>query len=192
MVARAAVEASAKFNATAKSGGWPTLCDPTLCFSVPRFETVIAIWEAAARKGQLPNRSDITPRRLKSMLGDIAIYERVMNGSVRYRVRLMGTAFAKLMGDLSGRFIDEVVPLESHLRWRIAIETALAAEAPVRFVGRMDVASKAYLVAEYFAAPLLDDDGLANLVLTASYFAPRRWAEVAVQEGRRLVQQGII
>ena len=53
----------------------------------------------------------MSPRLLKSFLRDVAIYERIGEGQGRrYRVRLMGTAFAQILGDLTGKFIDEAIP----------------------------------------------------------------------------------
>ena len=131
-------------------------------------------------------RREIDLRKLKNVLRAMALYERVVNGTVRYRVRLMGTAFAEALGDLSGQFVDEAVPKEYLPRWRAALDTAFEAGAPIRFIGQMDVASKDYLVAEYFEAPLLADDGSPSFVLAAGHFMLRRWDEFVEHEATRL------
>src|ERR1044071_8568090 len=98
-----ASEASTNFNAAATRNGGPSICDPTLSFGCTQFRTLVEIWQRAAAQGRLPMRREIDLKKLKCVLRDMAIYERVVNGTIRYRVRLMGTAFAEAMGDLSGK-----------------------------------------------------------------------------------------
>lgn len=185
----AASEACQQFNAAAHEGGWAALCDASLAFGDPRFDPLVGIWREAAAHGRLPRRSELGPRGLKLLLKNIAIYERLMNGNVRWRVRLMGTAFADVMGDLSGKFLDEAVPPMHLPRWHAALDAAIAAGAPLRFMSRSDTTAKSYLVAEYFEAPLVAEDGSVSLVLAAGYFAPRSWREVTVHEQRRTLAQ---
>ncbi|HEY4116051.1 MAG TPA: PAS domain-containing protein [Rhizomicrobium sp.] len=182
----AASEACQQFNDAAKAAGWAALCDANLAFGDPRFDPLVTIWHEAAAQGRLPRRPELGPRTLKLLLKNIAIYERaVAGGTVRYRVRLMGTAFADVMGDLSGKFLDEAVPPQHLPRWHAALDAAIAAGAPLRFMSRSDTTAKSYLVAEYFEAPLVAEDGSVSLILAAGYFAPRSWREVAAHEQRR-------
>jgi hypothetical protein len=110
---------------------------------------------------------------VKAYLRDVAIYERTVTeeGRSRYRVRLMGTTFAETMGDLTGKYLDEAIPESFLPRWYAALDAALDAGVPLRFVARSDTAGKSYLVAEYFEAPLLDDNGVANMILACSHFS---------------------
>lgn len=174
----AAIHACAKYNARARSEGWPSLCDAALGFDRTEFHVLTAMWRSFATV-QLPSRKDFTPRSLKALLRNVAIYERVVNGRVRYRVRLMGTAFAEVMGDLSGKFLDEAIPAPHLHRWEAALDAATEAGAPLRFVSRTDTVDKPFLVGEYFEAPILTDDGSPGMILAAGMFAPRHWADVA-------------
>ncbi len=185
MQAAAAIQASETFNARARAEGWPSLCDPELAFTDTRFRVLLSLWHGFAVGDRTPRRSDFTPRALKALLRNVAIYERVANGTVRYRVRVMGSAFADVMGDLSGRFIDEAVPPAFAPRWHAALDAAFEAHAPLRFIGRSDTANKSYLVAEFFEAPLIDDNGAA-MVLAAGYFAPRPWMQVGAAEAESI------
>lgn len=179
----AAAEASERFNARARAEGWASFCDPCLGFHRMEFRLLVATWRDLGADEHLPSRKDLTPRRLKSLLRNIVIYERVTNGGVHYRVRLMGTAFADVMGDMTGHFLNDVVPPEHLPRWQAALDTALEAAAPLRFVARADTPpGKSFLVGEYFEAPLLDDDGCPSLVLAAGHFAPRHWADVVERQ----------
>ena len=186
MTGVAAHQASEKFNTAARTGGWPALCDASLAFLEPRFEPLVAIWERAAAAGRLPRRADFNPRALKSLIRNVAIYERVAGEPVRHRVRLMGTAYTDVMGDLGGKFIDEAVSKELLPRWNAAFEAAFEAGAPLRFLSRAETGGRTYLVAEYFEAPLLADDGSPTMILAAGHFAPRRWADVAEHERERI------
>jgi hypothetical protein len=179
-----AIEACEKYNARARAEGWPSVCDAALSFSRLEFRVLTATWRSFATD-HLPCRKDFTPRSLKALLRNIAIYERVANGKVRYRVRLMGTAFCDVMGEMSGKFLDETVPAAHLPRWQAALDTCIEAGAPVRFVSRADVVEKPFLVGEYFEAPILSDDGSPNMILAAGLFAPRHWADVTANEPMR-------
>jgi len=174
----AAAEASEKFNARARAEGWGSFCDPCLGFHRLEFRLLIATWRDLGDEQHLPSRKDLTPRRLKSLSRNVLIYERVANGTVRYRMRVMGTAFSDIMGDLTGHYLDETVAAEHMPRWQAALDTALDAGAPLRFVARADMGDKSFLVGEYFEAPLLDDEGRPTMVLAAGHFAPRHWTDV--------------
>ncbi len=77
----------------------------------------------------------------------------------------MGTKFADVMGDMTGKFIDEAVPAEFIPRWYAALDAVMATpraagafcRARIRRTGR-------FLYGEFFEAPLLDDDGAPSLV----------------------------
>ncbi|HEY1962637.1 MAG TPA: PAS domain-containing protein, partial [Rhizomicrobium sp.] len=141
------------------------------------FRVLIATWRSFAAH-QLPSRKDFTPRSLKALSRNVVIYERVTNGTVRYRVRLMGTAFTDVIGDVSGKYLDEAVPPTDVPRWHAALDAVLEAGTPLRFVSRADTADQVFPVGEYFEAPILTDDGAPNMILAAGLFAPRHWADV--------------
>ncbi len=180
------VAVASAFNGRAVREGWPSVCDASLSFVRPEFRHLLSIWRAAAASGEIPLRRDITHRDLRALLPRIAIYERLGDTRPRYRVRLMGTQFASVMGDLTGRFLDEVVPAAFLSRWVAALDASLDAAAPLRFLTRSDTPGKGYLVAEYFEAPLRSDSGEASMVLAAVHFsADKSWSErlTAEREG---------
>jgi hypothetical protein len=122
----------------------------------------------------------MSPRLLKSFLRDVALYERIGDGGDRrYRVRLMGTSFAQILGDLTGKYLDEAIPETLQPRWYGALDATLATRAPLRFVGREDTNQMTFLTGEFFSAPLTADDGQLNLVLGAARYSGKRpWIEV--------------
>ena len=178
------------FNTRAAREAWGSLCDAHLAFRCPDLSKMLALWREKAGDRPVPARGDFSLRCLKGFLRDVAIYERVAlsRGHCRYRVRLMGTAFAETMGDLTGKFLDEAVPETFLPRWYAALDAAFDANAPLRFVARSDTANKSFLVAEYFEAPLLNDSGETNLVIAASHFsAARSWTETLATEHAALM-----
>ncbi len=173
-------EPGAQFNAQSLAQGWAGLCDRTLAFRRPELAALGALWRQVAGSAPIPKRADLAPRTLKEHLPNVAIYERVVVDDVRrYRVRLMGTRFAQVMGDFTGKFIDSVLPPEFVVRWNAALDAVLESGVPLRFVSRSDTAGKPFLVGEFFEAPLLADDGTMNLVIAAGIFTPaENWQDL--------------
>src|ERR1700743_1355094 len=144
-------EPGAHSNALAAAQGWAGLCDPTLAFRRPELAGMSALWRQAAGDAPIPKRADMGPRILKGHLPNVVIYERVDDGAAhRYRVRVMGTQFAQVMGDFTGKFIEAMVPPEFLPRWYAALDSVLDAGMPLRFVSRSDTANKSFLVGEFF------------------------------------------
>jgi hypothetical protein len=174
------LEPGAKYNAMCLAEGWAGLCDRTLAFRRPELAAMGALWRQVAGNDPVPKRADISPRSLKDHLPNVAIYERLkVEGRYSYRVRLMGTQFARVMGDLTGKFLDHALPPQFVPRWHAALDAVLESGVPLRFVSRSDTANKSYLVGEYFEAPLLGDDGAMNLVIAAGIFtAAEDWRNI--------------
>jgi hypothetical protein len=183
------IASAAEFNALAAREGWPTLCDRTLRFDRPELASLLSLWKQKAGSSGIPARADMTPRVLKPFLHDVAIYERVLDGAGgrRYRVRLMGDNVGRVMGDLAGKFIDQVVAQKFLPRWYASLDATLGAGTPLRFLSRSDTNDMSFLVAEYFSAPLLGPDGTPSMVLgVAHYDGARGWDEVAEEACRNL------
>lgn len=179
---------AAEYNRAAKAGDWHSLCDATLRFLHPDLIKLHDLWKSEAVDGGIPLRRTMSPRLLKSFLRDIAIYERIGMGETRrYRVRLMGTAFAQILGDLTGRFLDEAISPDILPRWYGALDATLGVKAPLRFVGREDTNQMTFLTGEFFSAPLAADDGQVNLVLGAARYSGKRpWSEVDAEVRKAL------
>lgn len=187
----AIIGGAADYNRAAREGGWHSLCDATLSFSHPDLTRLLALWRSEAGENAIPLRRTMSPRLLKSFLRDVAIYERVGEGEGRrYRVRLMGTAFAQILGDLTGKFIDEAVGAEFVPRWHGSLDATLGAGTALRFLGREDTRGMTFLTGEFFSAPLIADDGRMSLVLAAARYSGKRPWEDIEAEARRLLRLG--
>ncbi|HTK79855.1 MAG TPA: PAS domain-containing protein [Rhizomicrobium sp.] len=180
----AATQASRTFNERAQLEGWSSNCDESLAFARLELRSLLNVWRGFAVGERIPSCKDFTPRTLKSLLRSVAVFERVTNGKVRYRVKLMGTAFTDVMGEQSGKYLDEAMPKEFLPRWSAALDAVLEAGMPLRFVAKSDAGKKSYLVGEFLGAPLLTDAGSPTMVLAAAHFAPP--APVEFQTGTRL------
>ncbi len=180
---------AAEYNMASASGGWHSLCDTSLNFLHPELVRLHDVWRSEVAEGGVPLRRTMSPRLLKSFLRDIALYERLASedGRRRYRVRLIGTAFAQIMGDMTGKFLDEASPAEYLPRWHAALDATLGHRAPLRFLGREDTKQMTFLTGEFFSAPLVADDGQVNLVLAAARYSGKRpWDEVDAEARRTL------
>ncbi len=79
------------------------------------FEAIQGRWMELCRNGHLPARADFPAETLAPWMGHIQIVERVVGdgGSVRHRVRLVGTRIVYYEGrDNTGLFLDDVIPIE--------------------------------------------------------------------------------
>ncbi len=179
---------AADYNDKAQANNWATLCDASASFAHPDLRRLLGVWRRQARGG-IPLRRDMTPRMLKSFRKDIVICERLSgeDGGRRYRVGQMGTSFAQILGDYTGRFLNEVLAPDILPRWQTALDAVLAEGAALRFIGRTDTNAMSFLIGEYFVAPLIADGGSASFVLSAGRFSGgRNWEEVETEERRAL------
>jgi hypothetical protein len=176
---RAEIASAAALNAAAGRGGWPILADETCAFGHAMLGALLALWRSEAKQG-VPARSAMTARKLQSFMRNIALYERIGEGHQRrYRVRLMGSGIVQYYGELTGKYVDEVVPEKFLDRWYAVADIALLSQKPVRILLRADTFDKSYMVAEYLCAPLASESGLTKFILIGMAFDGKRpWAAV--------------
>ena len=177
------------FNAHADANGWRSICDSTLGFDRPELAMVSALWFDLAGGRAMPTRQDATPRVLKPYLPHVVIYDRIAGeyGKPRYRVRLMGSAYRAILGELTGKFLDDALPPAHARMWHVTLDTILAHGAPLRFRGCSETTGKTFLASEFFAAPLADAHGAPTFVLGVGYYGPGRWDDVVSAEHGRFV-----
>jgi hypothetical protein len=162
---------ASSFNAAARKLGWPSHCDASLSFDRPEFFDLLKMWQAARGTRKLPARGDLTARMLKPHLASTTIYEKFADAPARYRVRYMGTNFARTFGELTGKIIDEAVPPARAARFEATLDHVLRSSEPLRFISHADVIDKQFFVGEYFTAPLADADGKPTMVLSRAHFS---------------------
>jgi len=98
-----------------------------------RLRRLADYWFARCKNGAVPARASIDPLDFPALLSNIMLIERVMEaGEDRYRFRLAGTDIARFTGrELTGRFLDEVVPADYHEYVRQMNRVALTRRRPV-------------------------------------------------------------
>jgi hypothetical protein len=163
------------YNARAQALGWAAYADPTQSFDRPNFLSLLQLWRELAAGESLPRRDSFTPRLLKAFLPDIGLFERVDKD--RWRARLLGSRFARVYGEFSGKFFDEVMPAEAVTRVQTSLDETVREPLPFRLLARTDTADKNFFSAEYCNLPLADSQGHPTLVLSCAYFAAVPWDE---------------
>ncbi|MBS4048766.1 MAG: PAS domain-containing protein [Alphaproteobacteria bacterium] len=98
-----------------------------------RLRLLANYWVARRSADGVPARTAIDPLDFPALLSNIMLIERVMEaGEDRYRFRLAGTDIARFTGrELTGRFLDEVVPADYHDYVRQMNRVALSRRRPV-------------------------------------------------------------
>jgi len=162
-------------NEKAREYGVPFRCDSELKFDRPELNLLRDVWRSNAAKLTLPRRSDFDARTLESALKHLAVMERagVADEVSRYRVQLMGSYIAAVLGDQTGNFIDEFVPPPLLPRWIKLFDAVIGSGLPLRIVSHFEYAGLNYAAGEMFIAPLSDEAGLPNLVIVCLFIKPR-------------------
>jgi len=170
----AATDPAGVVNAYATEQGWPLRGSAVLEFDRPELNQLRDIWLEKAAGTPIPYRSDFDARTLKPMLRNVVILEHVEDGGRwRYRIRLMGSEISRLMGEGTGRFLDECVSANTLPRWLIAYDAVMEAQVALRFLSRYEAQRVRYLTSESFIAPMLDARGNPTLLLSCAYFQSR-------------------
>lgn len=170
-----ACQSAEDFNRFAEGMNMPARCDARLRFAASNLKSAAAVWYEKAGDDELPHRRAFNARSLKAFLPNVIIADSVEeNGRRRYRFRLMGTAICELLGDHTGKFLDEAVLPPFRERWFAVLDSANQAGCPLRIFGRLEYREQDYLALEFMVAPLGTRPGHADAVLAiahASYSA---------------------
>ena len=161
-------------NQRAVKEKWFHYCDPTLAFSDHFYDHLLEVWRARAGERPMPQRSAITPRDLKDILRDILLVERTQSNPSRYRIRLIGTGLVTIVGEGTGKMIDEVVPPDHAARWAECCDLVLDGGQPMRFLGRVHLQGREYLDAENLFVPLANGSNEPAFAMGLCRYTPRR------------------
>jgi hypothetical protein len=169
------VAAAAKaYNRKAVRENWYYFCDPTLSFTSPVYDQLLATWRAKANDRAMPTRSEITARDLKAVLRNIVLVERDVTDLKRFSWRLAGQSVTEVLGSHTGKTFDECVPSELLPRWIESMNIILDGAQPMRFIGRVHISGREYLDAEHLYVPLANDNGDPVYVMGLCRYTPRR------------------
>ena len=153
-------------------------------FREPALAEALAVWREKANGNSAPRRSDMTPQAMRNFVKRVALFEAVPTEcGTRYRARITGQEFTFAYADMTGKFIDEVVPPKYLVRWMAAVEAVQAHMGPFRMIGVPEAFDRDHSVLEMLLAPLLDDDDKPNFVLFVGNFERgRAWVDVEADE----------
>lgn len=171
-----------RFNLRARREGWQQHCDTQLNFRHPDLSQVFAVWRTQAGNRLMPARRDMTAARLKPFLSRIAVIERVKDDPVRWRWRLLGTRVTQIIGERTGKYLDEDAPPRQVARWVASAEMVLGIARPLRFVGRVLVLNKEYLFSELLFMPLSDDSGEPRFMMGFGFYSAERPADFEAED----------
>lgn len=155
---------------------WPFRCDDGRAFERHELNELRDIWCSLANGRAAPSRGDFDARTLKPFLRNITILERVRIDPTtwRYRVRLAGSTIAEIVGDHTGKFLEEYLPAEVIPRWTAAYDAGIASPRPLRLVAEFILPRMNYLCGEALLAPLADQGGAVSMIIGCIYFKPKR------------------
>src|ERR1700733_14282940 len=95
-------------NALAARRKWSFTCYRDLDFEASALRATLALWQSKATHGRLPARADLSMRDLKHVLRDMIVLDIVRDGGqMRFRCRNIGSHAVSLLGEVTGRFMDE-------------------------------------------------------------------------------------
>lgn len=161
-------------NAYAAGQGWPFRGSAQLEFDQPELNQLRDIWHRKAAGTPIPYRSEFDVRTLKPVLRNVSILECVHEaGRRRYRIRLMGSEVVQMLGEGTGRYVDETVPARALPHWHAVYDSVMEALVPLRFLTRYKAKRMDYLVSESFNAPMLNARGEPKLMICCAYFQSR-------------------
>ena len=130
-------------------------------------------WHEKRGSRALPDRSDIVPADIVSLLPHIVIYDVIDEGR-DYRVRLFGTALVNLVGEeRTGMLVSEFdakcePPTDTEAvrcRWMGSMTAAYTSGQPIFVTGRMSSSLRPYIVWHGVSCPLSDGSGKITQML---------------------------
>jgi hypothetical protein len=131
-----------------------------------RFRDIVEFWHQLKNGAQLPRRADIRPEALAPWLGSIVLVE--VDPTVRrYRLRLIGTRIAEVVGrDSTGRWFDELYDGQD-LEALNAIYSACVERREPQFVrSNIRVSGKEFICFDAVHLPFADaDDDVCMIVV---------------------------
>jgi hypothetical protein len=164
------LRAAENFNRFAVQTDAPGRCDVTLAFERPELVQAVSVWRDSAAGRDMPLRRDMNAHTLKPFLPNVVIVD-VVDGDAarRYQIRLIGTTVSRVLGDLTGKFLDEAVVSPYRERWCAAVDTAVNAGCPIRLSGRLEYGGQDYIAMDIMLAPIGERDDRPEAVLAVIY-----------------------
>lgn len=154
-------------------------------FRHPALAEALEVWRRQADPQGVVARRAMTPKILQPFITKTALFERIDQplGAYRWRARVTGQEFTLAYAEMSGKFLDEVLPPKYLLRWRSLGDLVLACGGPVRYLTVTEAFHRENSVLEHLFVPLADDAGkLSQLLLVCHFERGAEWKTVVAEE----------
>jgi len=170
MPSERALKAAEKYNRLMEQTNAPGRCDPDLQFETPQLIKLLSVWQEHSAGRDTPLRRDLNAHSLRAFLPNIIIVDVVkQDDRLRYRIRLTGTVISTILGDHTGKFVDDAVVSPFRERWNAAFDLTVETGGPILLKGRLEYREQHYLVMEILLAPMAAADGAVDSVLVGAY-----------------------
>ncbi len=140
----------------------------------PRFQDLVAYWQAKRRERALPLRRDIDPLQLKQHLGSLNIIE-CLPGLDDFRYRLIGTNIVAAYGrDSTGKTVREIYAVEDpeYCAFLLGVYREVATrQVMTRLTVNLRPVNKTYRMADSLLLPLDGGDGNVGFILNEVLFS---------------------
>ena len=163
-----------KLNALARAAGWAVHCDAAFQFKNANLRAMHQLWlgKSAAK---LPARGDFSMRELKSFLPHLVVLDIVREaGRKRYLHRYVGMEIVRKFGEMTGRFIDEVLPTPLLPKTLTYFDAVAESGLALRIVTEFQFTPVNHLECEMLIMPLADNGVMPDRLMSVSYFKTQK------------------
>ena len=139
----------------------------------PELKEVRDYWAMKCAGRAMPRRADIDPADLRQHLPYLSLLD-VLPATKDYRFRLLGTAFAEILGrSNTGKTIREVYASADPdvMQWMLdSYDAVVATKRPVFKRGTLRAVQKDFIAAEAIHMPLSEDDEHVTMLFGRTRF----------------------
>jgi hypothetical protein len=129
---------------------------------------LLGYWRSKLAGRTMPRRADIEPTEIPQLLPHLQLVDRVDG---RYRYRLAGTAIVAAYGsELTGRFVDEIIPPPRRAVAEGHYNTVYEARRPIFVRNKYTTTRDIDIVASRVILPLSEDGASVSMLLMAQTF----------------------
>lgn len=155
-------------NATDHTAVRPMTFEWDVGLEHPMTKCGYAYWLGCRGKRAMPSRSDLNPSAMRAFAAHVGLIEIRGHSTERpdYFVRLAGSEWEDVYGQMTGHTLDEFLPPHIEERWNRVFDAVRTSVAPLRVTTGIEFQKKTWLSCEMFVAPLGDAQTPTMLFMT--------------------------
>lgn len=155
---------------------WRFDTDLTLSFQSKEIAEFHRLWRALSKNGELPDRKQLDPLDLKSILPHVFIIGVSYEPRPRFTYRLVGTQIVETLGrDSTGMSLEEIHATTPEVIQSLV--SAIDSRRPLRTFGSVSWIDKEYLDFETGVFPFLTDGDRIGQLAGATVYHPSRHSD---------------